>query len=159
MKHTFNQEHIIGILCIAIGSVVLVLTKQFPGGTDAASISGPAFFPNTLSYILIALGFYEILHGIFGKDEKFSSIGEIWEGMKTKEFLNLMIITVLLIIYILTVELIGFFIMSAIFLFIILWRLGVRPIKNVFTTIVFLVIIWLVFSKIFTVSLPTGILF
>ena len=86
MRHSFNQEHIIGVLCIAIGAVVLGLTKSFPGGTAAAEISGPAFFPNTLSYILILMGIYEILHGMYGKSEKFHSFAAIWAGMKTREF-------------------------------------------------------------------------
>jgi putative tricarboxylic transport membrane protein len=159
MRHSFNQEHIIGVLCIAIGAVVLGLTKSFPGGTAAAEISGPAFFPNTLSYILILMGIYEILHGMYGKSEKFHSFAAIWAGMKTREFANLVIICFALLVYILTVEIIGFFTISALYLYVVLWRLGVKPVKNLISTILFLIVIYLVFTIIFAVTLPSGILF
>ncbi len=158
MKRTYNQEHIVGILCVAVGAVVLVLTKSFPGGTDAASISGPAFFPNLLSIILIALGVYEILHGVFGNQEEFASFGQIWHGMKSKEFVNLLIIAALLVVYIATVEVVGFYTMSTVFLFIVLWRLNVKLLKNLICTAIFLAVIYFVFSRIFAVSLPSGIL-
>lgn len=158
MKRTYNQEHIVGVLCIAIGALVLVLTKSFPGGTDAASISGPAFFPNLLSIILIALGLYEVLNGVFGNQQEFASFRKIWLGMKSREFVNLLIISALMIGYIGTVEILGFYTMSAVFLFIVLWRLNVKLVKNLICTAIFLAVIYLVFSRIFTVSLPSGIL-
>ncbi len=159
MKQKFNQEHIIGIICIAIGAVVLVLTRTFPGGTDAVNISGPAFFPNVLSWILIILGLYEMLFGTFGKLDNIHSVSDIRAGMKTPEFLNLVIITAALIIYILTVEVIGFFTISFLFLYTILWRLGGRMVKNLISSLVILVVIYAIFTLIFAVSLPNGILF
>ncbi|MFA5446994.1 MAG: tripartite tricarboxylate transporter TctB family protein [Sphaerochaeta sp.] len=159
MKWTFNQEHIIGILCIAIGTTVLILTKSFPGGTAAAEISGPAFFPNVLSYGLIILGIYQILSGFFSPKAQTHSISTIWKGMRSKEFLNLVIICVALLIYILTVKKVGFYATSALFLGVVLWRLGVKFRNNLISTLVFLAVIYLVFSKIFAVTLPSGILF
>lgn len=159
MKNTFNQEHIIGIICISIGTVVLSLTRSFPGGTGAINISGPAFFPNILSFILIALGVLQILNGIFGKEEGIATAAEIWKGMKSKEFVNLLIMSALFIFFILAVEFLGFITTSAIFLLAVNWRLGIRLVKNLMITAVFMLIIYLVFSMIFKVTLPTGIIF
>jgi hypothetical protein len=41
----------------------------------------------------------------------------------------------------------------------VLWRLGVKPVKNLISTILFLIVIYLVFTIIFAVTLPSGILF
>ncbi len=158
MKNTFNQEHIIGIICISIGTVVLSLTRSFPGGTGAINISGPAFFPNILSFILIGLGVLQILNGIFSKEGGIASAADIWKGMKSKEFINLLIMTVLFIFFILAVEFLGFITTSGVFLILVLWRLGVTWVRNIIYTVVFLAIIYVVFGIIFKVTLPSGIL-
>jgi len=139
--------------------VVLSLTRSFPGGTGAINISGPAFFPNILSFILIALGVLQILNGIFGKEEGIASAAEIWKGMKSKEFINLLIMSALFIFFIIAVEFLGFITTSAIFLLAVNWRLGIRLVKNLIFTAVFMLIIYLVFSMIFKVTLPSGIIF
>jgi putative tricarboxylic transport membrane protein len=159
MKNTFNQEHIIGIICISIGTVVLSLTRSFPGGTGAVNISGPAFFPNVLSIILIALGVLQILNGIFSKEEGMASAATIWKSMKSKEFVNLLIMSALFIFFNFAVERLGFFTTSGIFLILVLWRLGLSWVKNLIDTAVFLVVIYLAFGVIFKVTLPSGILF
>ncbi len=158
MNKNFNQEHIIGIICIAIGTVVISLTRTFPGGTDAINISGPAFFPIILSYILIGLGVMQIFTGIFSKEEGFATAKDIWKGIKTKEFVNLLVMIALLIFFITMVEVLGFLSTSGVFLVIVLWRLGVPWLRNLIYTAVFLAIIHLVFRMIFSVTLPSGFL-
>jgi hypothetical protein len=139
--------------------VVLSLTRSFPGGTGAINISGPAFFPNILSMILIGLGVLQILNGIFGKEEDIASAAAIWKGMKSAEFVNLLIMTALFIFFILAVEFLGFITTSAIFLLAVNWRLGIRLVRNLIYTAVFMIIIYMVFSIIFKVTLPRGIIF
>jgi len=159
MKHTFNQEHIIGIFCVALGGLVLFLTRGFPSGQGNVQISGPAFFPNVLSIVLIAVGIVEGLTGSLRDQEGTASIGDIWKGLRKPEFLNILLLAALFLFYIFFVELLGFIITTYIFLFIVMWRLGVPHIKNILYSGIFLVVIVLIFGKLFTVSLPSGILF
>lgn len=159
MKHTFNQEHIIGLFCVALGGLVLFLTRNFPAGQGNVQISGPAFFPNVLSIVLIIVGVIEGLTGSLKDEGEFASIGAIWRGMKKPEFINILMLVALFLFYIFFVELLGFIITTFIFLFIVMWRLGVPLIKNILYSVIFLVVIVLIFGKLFTVSLPSGILF
>jgi len=159
MKHSFNQEHIIGIFCVALGGLVLFLTRNFPSGQGNVQISGPAFFPNVLAIVLIAVGLIEGLTGSIKDEGSFASIGDIWRGMKKPEFVNILLLVGLFLFYIFFVEFLGFIITTFLFLFIVMWRLGVPWIKNIMYSAVFLVVIVLIFGKLFTVSLPSGILF
>lgn len=159
MKHTLNQEHIIGILCVALGGIVLFLTRNFPGGQGNVQISGPAFFPNVLAIILIFVGITEGLTGSLREMGEFASVGAIWRGMKKPEFLNILLLTGLFLFYIFFVEVLGFIITTFVFLCVVMWRLGVPLIRNILYSVIFLVIIMLIFGKLFTVSLPSGILF
>ena len=159
MKNKFNQEHIIGIVCIVIGALVLYLTRHFPSGKGNVGISGPAFFPNLLAILLLLLGAVQAITGTFSKSGGYTTIHEIWTQMKKPEFLNLLLLAGLFLFFTFSVEILGFLITTTVFLLVVMWRLGVSLIRNVLYSAVFLVIIIVIFEKIFTVSLPSGVLF
>ena len=138
---------------------MLYLTRQFPSGKGNVGISGPAFFPNLLALLLLILGLIEAANGIFDKQSSYASLDEILTAMKKPEFINLVLLTVLFLFFIFFVEIIGFTITTVVFLLVVMWRLGVPLIKNILYSAVFLVIIIVIFGKIFTVSLPSGIFF
>lgn len=159
MKNKFNQEHIIGIVCILVGALVLYLTRHFPSGKGNVGISGPAFFPNLLAILLLILGAVEAVTGTFSKTGDYTTIQEIWTLMKKPEFLNLILLAALFLFFIFFVEILGFVITTTVFLLAVMWRLGVPLIRNALYSAVFLLVIIVIFDKIFTVSLPSGVLF
>lgn len=156
-----NTEHIIGAVCIAIGIIVLLLTRTFPkGAASSMQLTGPAFFPNLLSIALLGLGLAEIIIG-FKADNKNSAYGasRLWQDLKNPKAITILLIIGLLIFYIMFLNKLGFFSTSFIFLFVVLWRMKIVWWKNLLTSFVFLGIIYLIFVEIFTTRLPPGLLF
>ncbi len=160
MFKRLNVEIVIGLLCIAPGILVLILTRSFPAGAASnMQLSGPAFFPNVLSIILIIMGLLQLGQGILRKTE--NAEGSVRNALKvlSRPASVTLIITILLIaFYIAAVERLGFFVTSYLFLFLLLWRLKVVWWKSLLTALIFLAVIYLIFAKVFMISLPAGIL-
>ena len=156
-----NKEHIIGIFCILLGTIVLFLTRTFPkGAASNMQLTGPEFFPNVLSIILIIIGIYEIVYGFTLKSsEENLTAGQLWSEIQKPKSITIFIIIGMLIFFVIFLKKLGFFTTSFVFLFVILWRLKIVWWKNIITTMVFLAVIYLVFVKIFSTRLPSGILF
>lgn len=156
-----NKEHIIGTLCIILGTVVLILTKSFPkGAASNMQLTGPAFFPNLLSVILIIIGVYEIIIGFVSKEtQPYYSFTQLWRNIRQPKSITILVIIGMLIFFLAFINLLGFYAISLIFLLVVLWRLNIVWWKNLISSFVFLGIIYLIFGKLFTITLPSGILF
>ena len=159
MKIGINQEHIIGILCIALGIVIFSLTSQFPAGQAIIDVSGPAFFPNVIAVIFIITGVIELVIGFFFTKHHNFELKNIWQQIKRPGFINIIIIISVFILYIIFVSVLGFISSTLIFLFIVMWRLKVPVWKNIIYSAVLTGTIIIIFVKLFTVTLPSGILF
>jgi hypothetical protein len=154
-----NQEHLIGLVCIAVAGVILSITPSFPKGQAAAGITGPAFFPNLLAFVYILCGIYQIWHG-FARKEKYAAIGagtlkEIAAHGQTR---TAYLILGLVAAFIFLLDILGFIIMTLIFLFIFMKRLGVTTLKTVMYSFIFTLSIYFLFGWLFTISLPSGLL-
>jgi len=156
-----NQEHVIGAACVLVGAIVLCLTTTFPkGATSSMQLTGPAFFPNLLAIILLALGCYQIVNGFINKGEFAAFSGkDCFAAMKNRKVITIFVIIGAFIFYILFLKTLGFFITSLIFLLVLQWQLQIVWWKSILTAFAFLGIIYLIFVKIFTISLPSGVLF
>ena len=159
MKKQFNQEHIIGVICIIIGVAARIMTASFPKGQSNINITGPAFFPNLLAMIFILCGIYEIVLGFFQEKGRIDmNLSYLWNGLKSPQVLNVILIIILLVFFIFFFEQLGFVLCSVIVLFILMYRLGVPLLKNVIYTVAFIVIILVIFGRLFSISLPSGVL-
>lgn len=154
-----HQEHIIGICCLLIATIVLFLTRSFPKGQANINITGPAFFPNLLAIVFIACGIYEIVIGFFQEDGHVHLDGKsIRAALKQPQIINVLFIIGLLLFFILFFEKIGFVICAFLFVFLLMARLKVPLMKNFLYTIMFIVVILLIFGKLFSIGFPSGLL-
>lgn len=159
MKKQFNQEHIIGVVCLILGGVTLFLTSSFPQGQSNINITGPAFFPNVLAIIFLVCGVYEIILGFFQEKGRLDvNLHHLWLGLKSPQVLNVLLIILLLVFFIFFFERLGFILSTFVVLSILLYRLGVPLVKNLIYTVIFIAIILVIFGRLFSISLPSGVL-
>lgn len=156
-----NQEHIIGIVCVVVGTVVILLAGTFPkGAASSMQLTGPAFFPNLLAIVLILLGVYQIIIGFANKGSYPGySARKLVNEFKKPKSITVLVIIGMFIFFIMFLKMLGFFITSFLFLLVLQWQLRIIWWKNLVTSAVFLGIIYLIFVEVFTISLPPGILF
>ncbi len=69
-----NKDFLAGLLFIAIGGLAVVIARDYPMG--AAMRMGPGYFPTVLGGILLLLGVYVMLRGIFSGE----SVKVEWSG-------------------------------------------------------------------------------
>jgi hypothetical protein len=159
VKKQLNQEHLIGVICLILGGITLFLTSSFPKGQSNINITGPAFFPNVLAIIFLLCGIYEIILGFFQEKGRIDvNLHHLWLGLKSPQVLNVILIIFLLVFFIAFFERLGFILSTFVVLFILLFRLGVPVGKNLIYTVTFIVIILVIFGRLFSISLPSGVL-
>jgi len=73
-------------------------------------------------------------------------------------FVNALFVLGGVLAYLLLVERLGFLIMGAVVIFVLMWRLEVRPLRALVVAIVFNTLVHFLFAKILRVPLPLGIL-
>ncbi|MBN1648277.1 MAG: tripartite tricarboxylate transporter TctB family protein [Spirochaetales bacterium] len=155
----FNQEHLIGILCILIAIAVMLMASTFPKVNQQLHIPGPSFFPYVLSCLLIVCGVYQIIVGFVGKEHKGIDIKAITANMKTKKVLKLFAILGLILFFILAFEFVGFIPCIVILLVSTMKLLNVRWLSTVIATVILTGLIMFLFGVVFHISLPSGLLY
>lgn len=145
----------IGVFLISISFFVLIYGwKVFPDarGDDI----GTKFFPFILAIILILLAIFYILQSLRSKS---SADGGFKFSVRSKEALRVIVTILCCIIFIGLVGKLGFIIVSAIVLFLMMYILGYKK-WFVMTGVAILspTIIQLFFEKILSVMLPHGFL-
>ncbi len=157
---TLTKEHLIGLCCMGTGAGVYWISRSFPKATTGANeLTGPAFFPTILALSIFLCGLVELINGFRAS---FNPEELNWENagraLRQRETQNVLWVVVLIVAYIYTMEFLGFLVATAALLLILLWRFGVSLIKNILFTAFFLVVLYLLFGKLFTIYLPSGIL-
>ena len=155
-----NQDHIIGLACIILSMIIFGITRTFPkASTGANELTGPSFYPNLLAILFIICGICEIVYGLREVEGRSPiEISRFLMGLKTPASLNILIIVGLTVFFILFLEVLGFVVCSAVFVFVLMWRFGVSLLKNFLYSALYLLFLLLVFGKIFAIYLPSGIL-
>jgi len=145
-----------GIIIVAIAIFVIIVSLSFPSFiVGDKKFPGPNFFPVILSIILIIAGGYEIL--IAWRDMRAKKATKI-----SKEFFkdwgnqNVLIIIFSLIIYVFFLEWLGFFLATFIFSLILMTRLKTGWIRGTIFSTIAVIVIMLLFVKLFKVQLPEG---
>ncbi len=136
---------------ILLGIYVIFTAKQFPAGTNG--VLGPGFFPILLGVLLIALSIIQIVHTRHDKVE---------ENEKTDPatIKRILISALIIIAYMVFINILGFLISTPMFLFSIMFYFGVRKKSTlILTSLVTTAVLYFVFLKFLSVSLPTGIFF
>lgn len=112
-------------------------------------------FPNILTVLLIILSIVMILQGL----NIISSPKKIKSGINKREIFYLSSIAIILILYIILMNIVGFIPVTIIFLISGMWYLGYRKWwKNILIAVIGVIFIYYIFTQIMYVPLPAGIL-
>jgi hypothetical protein len=143
-------SRIIAGAMILLGSYVIIVAKDYPPTSNG--VLGPGFFPILLGILLIALSSLAILVSFVSKEEETIVFGE---GTQ-----RVIITSGIVLGYLVGVATLGFLLSTPLFLIIIMRYFHVPKWSTVllvsFTTTA---ILYVVFLKFLSVSLPSGILF
>jgi len=151
-----NREHIVGLVCLAIAAAALAITPGFPEGQVGVNLTGPAFFPNVLAYLLIILG---VLQGIAGFRLAASPAGAARTTRMDPAVLKRVLAFLALVFsFVFLFEPLGYFPTTFIFLFLLMMLFGVKPLKSALFSTLYVAVIYLLFGQLFTIGLPSGIL-
>lgn len=154
-----NREHLIGVSCLAIAGVMYALSAQLPKGQGSIGVSGPSLFPNILASILALSGVAQIIVGMKNSSSfPMVSFAKIVDNLKRPEVINVFIIIGLWIAYELVFVRLGFVIATLGFVFVIMVRLGVKLFQSVAISAVYVAAVYLVFTTLFSIPLPGGVL-
>ena len=155
-----TTDHIIGIICLLVSTVMLYVSRSFPTATTGASdLTGPSFYPNILALVFALCGIGEIIAGFTHAEErKTLDLKRLTGALRNPGFLNVILIIVLIIGFMLLMEILGFIICSYLMVFILMWRFGVNWIRKTLYSVILVALIYLLFGKLFKIYLPSGVL-
>lgn len=150
-----NREHVVGLVCLAIAAAVLLITPGFPEGQAGVNLTGPAFFPNIMAYLLIILGAAQILAGI---RKVRAGKGEPKDAASRAAVLRMAGFFALIAGFVVLFNPLGFFPTTLVFLFLLMMLFGMPAAKSALFSVLYTVVIYLLFGQLFTIGLPAGIL-
>jgi len=153
-----NREHIVGLVCIVIAVFVFMVTPGFPEGQDGVNLTGPAFFPEVMAGIYLCFGVYQLALGFLLNRKKAEGKEAAPPRMDKRAVQNTIVFLLLLAGFVAFFEPLGFIVTSLLFLFLFMVSMGVPALKSGIYSAVFVVVIYLLFGKLFTIGLPAGIL-
>lgn len=150
-----NREHVVGLVCLAVAAAVLLVTPGFPEGQAGVNLTGPAFFPNIMAYLLILLGAAQILAGVRkarARKEEPKDPASRSAALRMGGFF------VLIAGFVAFFEPLGFLPTTLIFLFLLMLLFGMSPGRSALFSAFYTLIIFLLFGQLFMIGLPAGIL-
>lgn len=150
-----NGERVIACICIVIGILMFVFTKDFSyGGLESF---GTGFWPRILAALLIIFSIIQIVSSTFSKKADGEEIVIDWKSDGMKRIYKLIVITV---IFGILIKLIGLIPALIFMFFAVMWIMEERRWKwLILTSVGFPVGAYVIFNILLKVSLPTGILF
>lgn len=146
-----NKNRITGILLILFGLFIIIVASQIPNPNLENDV-GPRIFPYISGIGLIFCG-----AGIALKKEEKGKPYLTSEGWK-----RLMVMAVVVVLYAISLNLLGFLIATPIVLYATIRILGMNPkayLKTVIVSVAMTAIIYAVFEKVLSVMLPSGMFF
>ncbi len=154
MKDTKKAaDFIISIILIALSVFLYMTADKMPGATKGI---GPGDYPKFICSILFVLGVIQLISVIVSsKGIPFIQFSEI-----NKKFLvRALIMVVATFVYYKLMKPIGYLLTTPLYLFGSFMLFGYKKkIKGVIIAIVFTVVVYLLFTKVFMIFLPRGIL-
>ncbi|MCM2675887.1 tripartite tricarboxylate transporter TctB family protein [Alkalicoccobacillus plakortidis] len=139
-----TADRIIGIILVAFGTIVLVISLGFP--SNPAQLTGPGFFPIIMACLLIGLALFLIIAP--SRNEPEGGKGSPWS------------IIGLSLLYVILVDFLGFFVSTAIIVFTILIMSKKSGIKAAAVgSLAIAAVIIFMFEWLLNVPLPHGWLY
>jgi len=141
-----RSDRLISLILLVLSVCVIVYSNQFP--VRSQSETGPAFFPQLISYFMILLSLILFLKSFFVEDRSINF--ERWK--------SLLISVGIMTFYVIGFLYIGFVVTSTLSLVAFMWIMNIRrPLHLVTVSISSSVIVYVLFTKLFQVPLPQGI--
>ena len=154
-----KNDYIGAGIFIALGVFIWAVSFQFPvlpGGHP-----GPSLFPRVLGTLFIFFSLIVILQGRH-KSQTPPPVEDDEGGnvtlMGEKNYFNAVLVIILIAAFVALAESLGFIITGGAVLFILMWKLHVKPHTSLIISAVVMCIIYSVFSKGLRVPLPHGFL-
>lgn len=154
MKDTKKAaDFIISIILIALSVFLYMTADKMPGATKGI---GPGDYPKFICAILFVLGVIQLISVIVSaKGIPLIAFNEI----NKKYLLRALIMVVATFVYYKLMKPIGYLLTTPLFLFGSFMLFGYKKkIKGVIIALVFTVVVYLLFTKVFMIFLPRGIL-
>ncbi|WP_068673168.1 tripartite tricarboxylate transporter TctB family protein [Oceanobacillus sp. Castelsardo] len=150
MFKTVNQR--VSIVLLLIAALYLIIAYQIPSypytEVDADVI------PKTLGWLLVLLS-----ASLFFLKDSDSEEQKERRKIPKKEIGVLLVVAGFILVYIALLEIIGFVLVTGLFIFFCSWFLGYKKyITNAIVSILFPIIMYLMFTELLKLSLPSGIL-
>ena len=153
MKQNSKADIVAAIFLLLVSFFVFWISKDFPSSKTGIGVST---FPKLLAGVLIIFSIIIIIQAI--KNSSFSKKEPIFKEFKMGHKLIIAVI-IILIIYIQTLEVLGFILSSFLLLITLMFIFGERrKIILLLVPLLFSVVLYLVFSKMAMVFLPEGII-
>lgn len=145
-------RYITPALSIVLGIVLLISAVNLPK-SNLGNANGPMYFPVLISVILIIAGIVYLFQEMKDRGTKFTDFTPLRLG---KSPVYLLLSLVLMIIYTILFERIGFLFSTIIFLMGLLFMLNGRKkwLLNIVVAFIFSIVTWYAFGTLLQVSLP-----
>lgn len=145
-------RYITPLLSVIVGIALLIGALNLPKST-LGNPNGPLYFPALIAIILILSGIVYLVQEFKARGVKFTDFTQIRLG-KSPMYLGVSL--VLMIIYTILFERIGFLFSTIIFLLGLLFMLNGHKkwIMNILVAVIFSVVTWYAFGTLLQVSLP-----
>lgn len=139
---------IVAFTCIAIGSVFLILSQEFP--KEISNSPGPGFYPALLSYLLIVLGVILFIQSLASKKRQ-----EIVITLKSKQAIFSYKITGISILYVIFLPILGFILTTLLFIAVTSYLMGIKNWKIIMILpIIITTLTVIIFEVVFHIPLP-----
>jgi succinate-acetate transporter protein len=156
-----SGKTVFGMVLSALGIFMILYSRNFPSARSGGDVmTGPSFFPTIIGIILISFGIYTVIVDFIShKSAKENGENNPLSFFKSREFFNLLIFIVFSALYPAIITLIGFFLGTFLFCFILMKTLQAKWTSAIVSSLVIVGFTWVIFVKIAYISLPQGIIF
>jgi putative tricarboxylic transport membrane protein len=148
------RDTVVGAGFVAAGALVVAGTLGYP--TLDGGHPGPSLFPRLIGGLMAVGGGLLSVRGLRARD----AMDEVaWTQLhRNAGFVNALFVLAGVLAYVLFVERLGFLLMGALVVFVLMWRLAVPPLKALAVAVVFTVAVHFLFAKVLRVPLALGLL-
>lgn len=147
------SDTVVGAGFVAAGAFIVAATLTYPSMEGGQP--GPALFPRIVGGLMAGFGALLALSGIRRRDV---SQRVAWRALLgNPAFVNALFVIGGVVAYIALADTLGFLLTAALVVFLLMWRLGVPPLRAVLVAVPFTVAVYALFAKLLRVPLPTGL--
>jgi putative tricarboxylic transport membrane protein len=147
------SDSLVGAGFVGAGALIVASTLDYP---TLDGYPGPSLFPRIVGGLMAGFGLLVAWQGVRARD---TSDAVAWRHLhRSPGFVNALFVLGGVLAYLLLVERLGFLIMGALLLAVLMWRLQVPPGRALVVAAALTALVHLLFAKLLRVPLPLGLL-